>query len=132
MPIVNCKEGAPGPEINLLELRLDNVKDYRNTVFIVISDHALVSVGCISDNDTVLLASKLGRIVILPELYDLLLLHLHVLFSLTHRHLHASVLDDVVRSQIFLFFFSLGCLCCLLLLCGHLFLNCRLRILRTR
>ena len=89
-------------------------------------------VGCVGDNNTVLLAGKLGRIVILPELYDLLLFHLHVLLSLTHRHLHASILDDIVRSQIFLLLFSLGCLGCLLLLRGHLFLNFHLCILSSR
>ena len=97
--IINCKEAAPGPEINLLKLRLDDVQDNGDAIFIVTANHALVRVCRIRDHNTVLLGSKLSRVVILAELDDLLLLHLHVFLPLAQRHLHPAVLHDIVRPQ---------------------------------
>ena len=55
MAIVNGKEGASGPEVNLLELRLDDIEDDGDTVFVVVTNHALVSVGSVRDDDTIFL-----------------------------------------------------------------------------
>ena len=73
-------------------------------------------VSCIGDYNSVLLACKLGRIVVLPKLGDLLFFHLHVLLSLADRHFHTTILNNVVRAQILLLFYALGFLSCFFLL----------------
>lgn len=55
MAIIDSKEGASGPEVDLLELRLDDVENDRDAIFIVVSDHALVGVCGIRDNNSILL-----------------------------------------------------------------------------
>ena len=82
MAIIDREKGAPWPKVDLLELRLDDIQDDRHSILVVVAHHTLVSVGCVSDHHTVLLARKLGRIVILAELHDLLFFHLHVLLAL--------------------------------------------------
>ena len=64
-------------------------------------------VCCIGHHDSILLGRKLGWIVVLAELDDLLLLHLHVLLTLAHRHLHTTILNDVVWTEILLLFLPL-------------------------
>lgn len=96
MPVVDGEEGAPGPILNLLELRLDDVEDDGNAIFIVVSHDALVRVCRVAADDAVFLASELGWVVRLHESLDLLLLHLHVLLLLLHSHDEATVCCQLV------------------------------------
>ena len=91
MPIIDCKERASRPVINLFEFRFDYIEDNRNTVFIVVSYHSLMSVGSISHNYAVFLWGKLCRVVILSELHNLFLLHFTVFLSLSHSHFHSTI-----------------------------------------
>ena len=100
MTIIDRKKTAPRPEVNLLELWLDDIQDYGDSIFIVAAHHALVSISCISDHNSILLRGKLSWVVILAELDDLFLLHLHVLLSLAQRHPHPTIFHDIVRPQI--------------------------------
>ena len=103
MSIVYCKERATWPVVNLFKFWLYNVEYDGDSIFIIVSDHALMRVGCISDNHPIFLRCKLGRIIIFFEFFYLFLLHLLVLFHLTHCHFHSSILNYVVRFQITLF-----------------------------
>ena len=96
MTIVDCEERTPWPVINLLKLGLNDVENDGYSIFIVVPDHALVRVRCIGYDNTILLACKLGRVVILSKFKDMFFFHLTVLLSLCHRHFHASVDDDRV------------------------------------
>ena len=55
MAIVNGKEGASRPEVDLLELGLDDIENNGDTVFVVVTNHALVGVGSVSDDDAIFL-----------------------------------------------------------------------------
>ena len=98
VPIVDGKERTSWPEVDLLELGLDNVEDDRHSVLVIIPHHSLMGIGCISDNDAIFLRRELSWVVILSEFHYLLLLHLHVFFPLTDSHFHATVFDDVIRT----------------------------------
>ena len=98
MPIVDREEGAPWPVVNLLEFGLDDVENDRDSIFVVVPNHALMRVSRVCHNDAVLLAGELGRVVALLESGDLLLFHLLVLVSLTHRHFHTSVLYNFIET----------------------------------
>jgi len=78
-----------------------------------------VSIGGVRDDNSILLRSKLSRIVVLPELYYLLFFHFHVLLALADSHFHTTVLDYVVWAHVFLFFFSLSFISCFPLLRCH-------------
>ena len=53
--VKDSEETTFGPIFNvLLVLRLHNIEDYTDSVFIVISNNALVSVGSVAHNDSVL------------------------------------------------------------------------------
>lgn len=119
MAIINREERAPGPEIYLLELWFYDVQNDRNTIFIVVPDHTLVCIRCISYYDSIFLWRKLSWVIVLSELNNLLFFHLHVLFSLADSHFHSTILDDVVWAHVFLFLFPLGFFSCLLLLSRH-------------
>lgn len=97
MAIINSKERTPGPLFYLLELGLYNVKDYADSILIIVADHSLVSVRCISHNYAVLLRSKLSWIVLLFKLLYLLALKLNVLKALAYSHFHAPVIDNLTR-----------------------------------
>lgn len=112
MTIIDGKEGASRPEVYLLELWLYYVQDNWHSIFVVVSNHTLMSVSRICNHNSILFWCKLGRVVILSELLDLLFLHFHVFFSLAHCHLHASILNDVVGAQIFLSLFPLSLFLC--------------------
>lgn len=109
MTIIDREEATAWPEIDMLELRLNNIQDDGHPIFVVASNHALMCIGCIGNYHAILLRCILSRVVILAELDNLFLLHLHILFTLRHSHLHTTVLNDVVRSQI-LFLISSFCL----------------------
>ena len=91
MAIIDGEEGAPRPLIHHLELGLDNIEYYTNTVFIIIPDNALMGIGRIAAYDSVLLASELGWMIALNVSIDLLLLHLHVLLLLLNSHDKSSI-----------------------------------------
>mmetsp|Transcript_19643 Transcript_19643/g.30295 ORF Transcript_19643/g.30295 Transcript_19643/m.30295 type:complete len:201 (-) Transcript_19643:1586-2188(-) len=94
--IVDCEEGAPGPLLHLLELRLNDVEDNGDSVFVVVTNDTLVSISCIATNHPVLLASELGWVVGLNEAINLFLLHLHVLLLLLYRHDESAILRQGV------------------------------------
>ena len=121
MAIVDRKEGASGPEIYLLELWLDYVQNNRDAIFVIIPHHALMRIGCISDDNTILLRCILRWVIVLSEFDDLLLFHLHIFFSLADSHFHATILNNVVWAHVFLLFLSLSLLSCFLLLSCHRF-----------
>lgn len=108
MTVIDCEEAAPRPEIDLLKFWLNNVEDDGNPVFIVAPHHSLMGVGGVGYNYSVLLRSVLGWVVVLAELYDLLLFHLHILLPLAHSHLHSTVLNYIVRAKILLLIAALG------------------------
>jgi len=96
MTIIDGEEGAPGPVLDLLELRLDDIQDDGHTVLVVVPDDALVRVGGVAADHAILLAGKLGWVIGLDKALDLLLLHLHVLLLLLHGHDEASVRRELV------------------------------------
>ncbi len=102
MTVVNGEKRASRPVLNLFELGLNDVQNYWYSVLVVIPDHSLVRVGCISHHDAVLLGCKLRWVVILPELVDLVFFHLLIFDPLRDRHFHASIsYDAVLRRPIF-------------------------------
>ena len=94
--IVNGEERASRPLFDLLELRLDDVENDGHPVFIVVPDDSLVCVSGIATDNSVLLASELGRVVGLDVPVDLLLLHLHVFLLLLYGHDKPSVLCQLI------------------------------------
>lgn len=108
MTIVDCKERAARPKVDLLELGFYDIQDYRDTILVVIPHHTLMSVCCVCHHYPILFRSKLCRIIVLSELYNLLLLHLHIFFSLAHCHLHTSIFYYVIGPQILFEFLFLG------------------------
>ena len=96
MAIVDSKEGASWPLINLLELWLDNVKDDADSIFVVVPDNSLMSVCRVAANDSILLASELGWMVRVDKPVDLFLLHLHILLLLLVGHDESSVGHQLV------------------------------------
>ena len=96
MAVINCKERAPGPVLNLLKLWLDDIQNNGDPVFVVVPDDALVGVGRVATDNSVLFASKLCRVVRLDEALDLLLLHLHVLLLLLNGHYETPVRCQLV------------------------------------
>jgi len=105
--VVDREERAPGPVVNLFEFRLDDVQDYRDSILVVIPYHSLMGVGCIGHDDPVLLGCELGRVVVLPELLDLVFFHVLVLLPLSGSHLHATVSYDAVSADLFYLFLLL-------------------------
>ena len=67
MAIENTKEADLRPlDVEmLLVFRFENVQDYRNTIFVVVADDALVRVRCVRLDDSALLCAGLGRLVVL-------------------------------------------------------------------
>jgi hypothetical protein len=96
MPIVHCKERTSWPVVTHLVLRLDNVQDDTDSILVVVPDHALMSVSCIGDHDTVLLRGKLGCMIRINKLHYLLFFHSHILGVLSSSDIHSSVLNDII------------------------------------
>jgi hypothetical protein len=67
MAIVDTEKGTARPEFGLLELRLDYVKNDGDAVFVVVTDDALMGVGCIRDDYTVTFACEFSWLVGLHE-----------------------------------------------------------------
>lgn len=104
MTIINSKERASRPKVNLFELGLNDVQDDRHSIFIVIPYHTLVCIGCIRHYYAILLGCILGWVVILLEPLYLLVFHLNVFLSLLDSHLHSSILNNIIWSQVLLSF----------------------------
>ena len=96
VPIIHCKEGASGPVLDLFEFRFDNIENDGHPVLIVVPDNALVRVGRVAADHSVLFAGEFGRMVRLHESFDLLLLHFHVLLLLLDCHDEATVSSQLV------------------------------------
>ncbi len=95
MSVIYCKERTSWPLFYFLKLRLYDVEDDAYTVFVVVSYHTLVRIGCVSDDNSILFGCKFCWIVLLFEFLDLLPLELHILTSLIKSHFHASVVNDL-------------------------------------
>ncbi len=70
MTIKNTKEANLRPLSilwNLFRLRLQNVQDYGNSVFVVFSYNTLIRIGSIGFNMATFLLTSFGRLVILNE-----------------------------------------------------------------
>jgi hypothetical protein len=70
MPIIDSEEGATWPVRGVLELGLNDIKDYGDTVFVIVPDNTLMSVRCIRGYYTVALAGILCRLIGLYKLDD--------------------------------------------------------------
>lgn len=92
--VVNGKKGTPRPWVRLLELGLNHVQNNRDSVLIVVSNHTLVSVGCVRGYHSVPFARKFRGVVETFEFFDLGFLQRYVLVALHHSHLNASVLHN--------------------------------------
>ena len=92
--VVNGEKGTPRPEVKLLELWLNDIQNNRDSVLIVVSNHTLVSVGCVRGHHPVLFARKFSWVIGFFEFLNLGVLHGYVLVPLAYSHLHASVLHN--------------------------------------
>ena len=64
MSIEDAKEGALGPRVTFLVLWLHDVQDYRNTIFVVVADYALVDVSSVCSQDPVASRATLCRFMV--------------------------------------------------------------------
>ena len=87
MPVINCKERTPRPIVNLLELRLYDIEYDGDSVLVVVSDDALVSVRSVGLDHAALLLRRLRRLVVLQE-ERLRVQHRRVLSKEQRLHLH--------------------------------------------
>ena len=62
MPVEDGKEGAFGPSVTLFLRRLLHIQHYRHSIFIVVTHDALVGVGRVSLDNSILLDRVLGRL----------------------------------------------------------------------
>ena len=113
MAIINCKEAASGPILNLLEFGSNYIKNNGYSVLIVVPYNALMSIGRVGRDHSILLAGELGRVIRSNESVNLLLFHLHVLLLLLNSHNESSVsCQSILRfrlRQILLLFLSDNC-----------------------
>jgi hypothetical protein len=96
MSIVDTEEGATRPELRLLELRLDDVQDDRHTVFVVITDDALVGVCCVGGYYSVTFARVFGRLITLSKLYDT---RIELILNINEVLLHRISTYHLIRSE---------------------------------
>jgi len=68
VPVVYPEERAAGPVLRLLELGLDDVQYYGDSVLVVVPDYPLVRVRRVRSHHAVSLARVLRRLVRLHEL----------------------------------------------------------------
>ena len=69
MTIKDTEEAYLGPldRQTLLALRLEDIQNYRHSVFVVVADDALIRVGCVAFDHATFLLRSLRRLVILQE-----------------------------------------------------------------
>ena len=111
MAIIDSEERASRPVVNLFEFRFNYIQNDADSVFIVVSYHSLVCVGCIGYNYSVLLWGKLCWVVILTEFINLFVFHFSVLLSLCNSHLHPPVNNNpilILLINLFLLLFLLS------------------------
>lgn len=108
MSIINSKKAASWPLCNLFKLRFNNIKDYRNPIFIIIPNNALMCISSITTNHPILFTSKLSRMITSQKPVNLLLFHLHILLLLLNCHneppISSKLSLTLLLSQITLFF----------------------------
>jgi hypothetical protein len=97
MAVVDGEKRTARPLLHLLELGLNNVEYDAYAIFVVVADHALMSVRSIRNDDAILFRCEFGRVVLLLELLYLLSFQLHVLTSLIQSHLHTTVVHNLPR-----------------------------------
>ena len=91
VPIIDRKEGAPGPLLHLFEFRFDYVQNNGNSIFVVISNNSLMSICRIAAYDAVFFACKLGWMIRCDISIDLILFHFHIFLLLLLSHDKSSV-----------------------------------------
>ena len=96
MAVINSEEGASWPVFNLLELRLDNIQNNRDSIFVIIPDNTLMCICSITANNTVLLASEFRWMVRRNITIYLLLFHPHVFRLLLDSHDKSSVRGQLI------------------------------------
>ena len=96
MPIIDCKERAPGPFFNLFEFWFDYIQNNWNSIFIIVPDNSLMGIGWIAAHHSILFASKLCWVVGCYVPVDLVLLHFHVFLLLLKGHDEPSVSHKLV------------------------------------
>ncbi len=72
MAVVDGEKRTARPLLHLLELGLNNVEYDAYAIFVVVADHALMSVRSIRNDDAILFRCEFGRVVLLLELLYLL------------------------------------------------------------
>ena len=91
MAIVNCEERASGPFVYLFELRLNNIKNNRNPIFIIIPNNTLMGISCIGAHHPIFFTGEFGWVVWLDVTIYLLLLHFYVFLLLLDCHDEATI-----------------------------------------
>ena len=91
MTIIDSKERASGPIINLFEFWLYYIENNWYSVFIIISNNTLMSISWITADNTILFACKFCRVIRSYKSIDLFLLHFHVFLLLLNSHNKSSI-----------------------------------------
>jgi hypothetical protein len=110
MPVIYREKRTSGPIIYFFKFRLNDVEYNRYSVFVVVSYHSLVSVGCIRCNNSVFFTCKFCGVIRLLEHVDLSLLHHYILFPLTNCHFHTSVFYNCFIHFLILLLFFHSCI----------------------
>ncbi len=95
MAIINREKRTSRPLFHRFEFGLYDVENDAHAILVVISHHTLMCVCCVSDDNPILFGGKLGRVVLLFELLNLLSFELHVLTALIKSHFHSSVVHNL-------------------------------------
>ena len=96
MTIVDGKEWAPGPFLNLLELWLDYIQNNTDSIFIVVSHDALMCVGRVTAYNSVLFAGELRWMICVDKSVYLLLFHLHIFLLLLSSHYETTIVNKLI------------------------------------
>lgn len=67
MAVINAKERAPGPVGSIFELRLNYIKDNGDSIFIIVSNDALVGISCVGNYYSVSFACEFGGFICREE-----------------------------------------------------------------
>ena len=91
MAIVDREEAASGPLVDLLELWLNDIEYYTNSILIVVSNNALMRICRIATDHTIFLTGELCRVITANIPFNLLLLHFHIFLLLLDCHDKPSI-----------------------------------------
>ena len=97
MAVINGEEGASWPIFYRFEFRFNDIQNNADSIFIIIPNHALVSVGGIGYDNSVFLTSELSCVVVLFEAVDLIFFHLLILLALFICHFHPTINYNIFR-----------------------------------